>query len=170
MRRDLVFVVAQSLALFIYARNLVLINRKKEGKSGNLAKYKGKNFVKRHFVKRFLDDVSRVVGDLNAEEIVDVGCGEGQTIRYLRERGLGVKFIGIDISEKALEIAKKEKVLASRDEALAHNEKKYNSLIEEQKSQLEKISTLTADQARLVSGTVLSTELGTQLLPPSSAT
>jgi ribonuclease Y len=46
------------------------------------------------------------------------------------------------------EITKKEKNLSSRESSLSENEKKYESLIAEQKIQLEKISTLTADQAK----------------------
>ncbi|MBC8431990.1 MAG: ribonuclease Y [Desulfobacterales bacterium] len=47
-----------------------------------------------------------------------------------------------------LEISRKEKSLAKKEEEIEHSEKKYNELIEEQKSQLEKISGLTAEQAK----------------------
>ena len=108
VRKDLVFLVAQSLALLIYGRNLALINRKKKEKSGNLAKYKSKNFVKRHFVKKFLEEVGKVVEEKGVEEVVDVGCGEGQTIKYLRSNTLGLKFIGFDLWEKAVKESRRE--------------------------------------------------------------
>jgi ribonuclease Y len=46
------------------------------------------------------------------------------------------------------EISRREKKLNKRDEELERSYKKYNELIEEQKSQLEKISGLTAEQAK----------------------
>ncbi len=46
------------------------------------------------------------------------------------------------------EIAQKERALSDRDKSLAHKEEKYNALLSEQKAQLERISTLTADQAK----------------------
>ncbi|MFH1992703.1 MAG: ribonuclease Y [Pseudomonadota bacterium] len=52
------------------------------------------------------------------------------------------------LERREREISKIEKNLVKREEDLDINEKKYNELIEEQKSQLEKISGLTADQAK----------------------
>ena len=46
------------------------------------------------------------------------------------------------------EISRTEKSLAKKEEEIERNEKKYNELIEEQKSQLEQISGLTAEQAK----------------------
>ncbi len=50
--------------------------------------------------------------------------------------------------QREKELSKKEQALADRDAVLARNEEKYNTLLEEQKAQLERISTLTADQAK----------------------
>lgn len=52
------------------------------------------------------------------------------------------------IDQRDKEIARKEQSLADRGIALAKNEEKYNLLLEEQKAQLERISTLTAEQAK----------------------
>ncbi len=46
------------------------------------------------------------------------------------------------------EISRKEKQLSKREDRVEQNEKKYDTLIEEQKKQLEKISGLTAEQAK----------------------
>jgi ribonuclease Y len=46
------------------------------------------------------------------------------------------------------EIARKEQSLSDRDKSVARKEEKYNALVEEQKAQLERISTLTAEQAK----------------------
>jgi ribonuclease Y len=46
------------------------------------------------------------------------------------------------------EISRKEKQVTKKEENIERSEKKYKELIEEQKEQLEKISSLTADQAK----------------------
>jgi len=106
-RRDIVFVIAQSLALFIYARNLSLIY-KKERKSGNLAKYKSKNPIKRFFVKLFLGRVEKLVKGTGGKRIIDVGCGEGQAIKYLKKKISKLEIVGVDISRQAVELARKD--------------------------------------------------------------
>jgi ribonuclease Y len=50
--------------------------------------------------------------------------------------------------QREREIVRQERNLAKRQEKIEKNEKKYNELIDEQKMQLEKISGLTADQAK----------------------
>jgi ribonuclease Y len=63
-----------------------------------------------------------------------------------KEENIDRKTEAFDQREK--EITAIEKSLSDRDEALSRNEEKYNSLLAEQKAQLERISTLTADQAK----------------------
>lgn len=53
-----------------------------------------------------------------------------------------------NLDQREDEIAKKEQSLSDRGKSLAENEKKYNALLTEQKIQLEKISSLTAEQAK----------------------
>jgi ribonucrease Y len=53
-----------------------------------------------------------------------------------------------NLDQREGEIGQKEHSLADRDKTLAENEEKYNALLAEQKIQLEKISTLTAEQAK----------------------
>ena len=53
-----------------------------------------------------------------------------------------------NIERRESDIGKKERSLNDRDKALNQNEEKYNALIAEQKVQLEKISSLTAEQAK----------------------
>lgn len=52
------------------------------------------------------------------------------------------------IERKLIEISNKEKKLNKRKDSIIKSEQYYNELLEEQKSQLEKISTLTAEQAK----------------------
>jgi ribonuclease Y len=50
--------------------------------------------------------------------------------------------------QKEKELKQQEKSFSKRDQRLSHREKEYQDLIGEQKRQLEKISTLTAEQAK----------------------
>jgi len=63
-----------------------------------------------------------------------------------KEENIDRKFDQFDKREK--ELFKKEKTIRQREEEVLINEKEYNRLIEEQKKQLEKISDLTAAQAK----------------------
>ena len=70
-----------------------------------------------------------------------------------KEQRLLQKEENIERKTEQLEIREREhiqtdKSLARREERIAHDEKKYNELINEQKEQLEKISGLTADEAK----------------------
>jgi SAM-dependent methyltransferase len=46
------------------------------------------------------------IGDLKGKRVLDAGCGEGYTTRILARRGAQV--IGIDLSEKMVQLARKE--------------------------------------------------------------
>ena len=52
------------------------------------------------------------------------------------------------VDKRDLEISRQERELPSRSEGLEEKEKEYNRLVDEQKQQLEKISSLTAEQAK----------------------
>lgn len=52
------------------------------------------------------------------------------------------------IDQREKDVAQKEQSLAERDLSLAQSESRYKTLLEEQKAQLERISSLTADQAK----------------------
>jgi len=70
-----------------------------------------------------------------------------------RERRLSQKEEGVDKKFDQLErrdasATKKERYLAHKEESLRDHEAKYQALIEEQKTQLERISGLTADEAK----------------------
>ncbi len=78
---------------------------------------------------------------------------ETRTELKKRERRLLQKEENIDrkteqFEQRERDIIRQEKDLAKRYEQIENNEKKYNELIEEQKIQLEKISGLTAEQAK----------------------
>lgn len=50
--------------------------------------------------------------DIEPESIIDIGCGNGHTLAYLQDRLYRAKCYGVDYSEKAVEIAKKNAVNA----------------------------------------------------------
>jgi ribonuclease Y len=63
-----------------------------------------------------------------------------------KEENIDRKMDAIEKREK--EVVDTERRLENRDKILEQDERKYKTLLEEQKAQLEKISTLTADQAK----------------------
>ncbi len=46
--------------------------------------------------------------DLNGKKILDVGCGLGNLIEYINQKGIKVNYTGVDILEKMVERAKKK--------------------------------------------------------------
>jgi SAM-dependent methyltransferase len=52
----------------------------------------------------FLD----IAPDLNNQKILDYGCGMGDFYKFLKRRGLDVKYTGVDINENFINVAKKK--------------------------------------------------------------
>ncbi|MCK4744785.1 class I SAM-dependent methyltransferase [Candidatus Parcubacteria bacterium] len=75
--------------------------------SSNLEKYQSKNFLKRAFIKRFIRQIVEIVQSLKISGILDAGCGEGLIIHNILRKIPKVKIDAFDISEQALENAKK---------------------------------------------------------------
>lgn len=50
--------------------------------------------------------ILRVVPNLTGKEVLDIGCGFGDLYAFLKELGLGVHYIGIDICEEMVEEGK----------------------------------------------------------------
>jgi SAM-dependent methyltransferase len=46
--------------------------------------------------------------DLNNSSVLDYGCGTGDFYRFLKRRGINVKYTGVDINENFIELAKKK--------------------------------------------------------------
>lgn len=69
---------------------------------GNLQKYLNPNPVQRWLLRRFYRHIVGLVKKTGARHILDVGCGEGFTIRALREAGVGMMTVGVDYSPSAL--------------------------------------------------------------------
>ena len=69
---------------------------------GNLQKYLNPNPVQRWLLGRYYRHVVELVRETGARMILDVGCGEGFTIRELRESGVEAAMVGVDYSPAAL--------------------------------------------------------------------
>jgi SAM-dependent methyltransferase len=52
------------------------------------------------------DVIGRLIDIHRAESLLDVGCGSGRLFRLYKERGVG-RVMGVDISRKALDIARR---------------------------------------------------------------
>lgn len=75
-------------------------------RSDNEAKYRSRNPVVRLLVRRFLATVGRLAAAEGAERVLEVGCGEGLVLRYLRERH-GLLVDGVEPDPVALAAARR---------------------------------------------------------------
>jgi SAM-dependent methyltransferase len=70
---------------------------------GNLQKYLNPNPIQQWLLRRFHRRILELVRKTGARRILDVGCGEGFTMRELREdNNLQAAMIGVDLSLAAL--------------------------------------------------------------------
>jgi 2-polyprenyl-3-methyl-5-hydroxy-6-metoxy-1,4-benzoquinol methylase len=74
----------------------------------NYQKHKSKNPLKKFYINNFFATIFIFLKDLKIESVLDVGCGEGFTLRRLKENGIGEKFTGLDSSIEAIKLGKKE--------------------------------------------------------------
>ena len=69
---------------------------------GNLQKHLNPNPVQRWLLGRFHWRILELVKSIGAQRILDVGCGEGFTMRELGQAGVQVTMVGVDFSLPAL--------------------------------------------------------------------
>lgn len=72
----------------------------------NFRKHTSTNPIQKWLIGKFYACMVRLVKDLPAEKIIDVGCGEGFTLSLFREKGIGKMLEGIDSSVTAIELGK----------------------------------------------------------------
>lgn len=77
--------------------------------TANYRKYHSGNPLQRRFLERLLTQIIRQARIIHPRSVLDAGCGEGFLLDRLKHAGIGVKNIGVDLSEDALAIAKKER-------------------------------------------------------------
>lgn len=74
----------------------------------NYKKHTSNNPFKKFFIRNFFNAILRDLGILEIGSVLDVGCGEGFTLKILKGKGIGRVHQGIDYSKKAIEIGKKD--------------------------------------------------------------
>jgi SAM-dependent methyltransferase len=78
-------------------------------------KYGSRNPVERRLVGGFLDELESLVITTGAQEVHEVGCGEGELLRRLARRGLRAR--GSDISADVIDEARRRARAAQADVA-----------------------------------------------------
>ncbi len=73
---------------------------------GNRQKYENPNPIQRALIRRFQRQVVRLVQQVSPQRILDVGCGEGFSLRALQDAGIRAEMTGIDLDAQALEMAR----------------------------------------------------------------
>lgn len=75
--------------------------------TSNYKKHTSKNPVQQFLLSNFENSLVSIVASLGIKNILDVGCGEGFTLKKLHELKIGDKLSGIDYSEDAIGLGKK---------------------------------------------------------------
>ncbi|OGH24796.1 MAG: hypothetical protein A3B47_00245 [Candidatus Levybacteria bacterium RIFCSPLOWO2_01_FULL_39_24] len=73
----------------------------------NLVKHTSKNPIQKFLIGNFFSTLISLIKPLNADSILDAGCGEGFTMNKLRENGLGKKIEGVEYSKESIDFGKK---------------------------------------------------------------
>lgn len=72
----------------------------------NYKKHQNQNPIQKILIDNFYKNLFEMIKPLKCSRILDVGCGEGFTLKKLKERGIGKNTEGIDYSKDAIEIGK----------------------------------------------------------------
>ena len=83
-----------------------ILNGSRPGRSDNEAKYRSRNPLVRYLVERFLAQVTCLVAERSPARILEVGCGEGIVMEYLRRRHRGLRVDGVEPDADALAAAR----------------------------------------------------------------
>ena len=73
-----------------------------DSRYGNLQKHLNPNPIQRWLLRRFNRRIVEMVRETGARRILDVGCGEGFTLRELQDDRLEATMVGMDFSAPAL--------------------------------------------------------------------
>lgn len=74
--------------------------------NGNRQKHQNPNPIQRALIRQFQIRLGDLVQQMAPKSILDIGCGEGYTLRALVDRGVRCPMRGIDISVAAIEEAR----------------------------------------------------------------
>ena len=73
----------------------------------NYLKHANSNPVQKYLINNFYADVFKILKPLKPLKILDIGCGEGFTLKKLEEKKIGKTLTGIDNSLSAIKTGKK---------------------------------------------------------------
>jgi 2-polyprenyl-3-methyl-5-hydroxy-6-metoxy-1,4-benzoquinol methylase len=73
----------------------------------NYSKHTSKNPLKKYLINNFFETLRRNLVGLRIETVLDVGCGEGFTLKKLEDWKIGKEYKGIDSSGEAIKLGKK---------------------------------------------------------------
>src|SRR3989344_5248458 len=76
-------------------------------KTDNYKKHTHRNPIQRLLLWNFFQTLKGLVFKIQADSILDVGCGEGFTLNRLKENKIGKRLEGIEYSKTAIELGKK---------------------------------------------------------------
>lgn len=74
----------------------------------NFLKHTTSNPLQKMLITNFYNTFFTMVKPLSVQNILDTGCGEGFTLQKLHEKRIGKHLEGIDFSEQAIAIGKKQ--------------------------------------------------------------
>ena len=74
----------------------------------NFRKHTHKNPIQKFLIFLFYRFVLAEVKKINPESILDVGCGEGFTLRKIKDLGIGKKLEGIEYLDRAIQLGKEQ--------------------------------------------------------------
>ena len=73
----------------------------------NYQKHQNSNPIQKALINNFYNELFKMIKPLKVNSILDVGCGEGITLKKLEEKKIGKNNKGIDFSKDAISIGKK---------------------------------------------------------------
>lgn len=73
----------------------------------NYLKHANSNPIQKALIDNFYTQLFQIIKPLKIQKALDVGCGEGFTLKKLQDKKIGKKNEGIDNSSRAIEIGKK---------------------------------------------------------------
>lgn len=73
----------------------------------NFLKHQNQNPIQKALINNFYNELFRMVKPLKANTILDIGCGEGFTLKKLEERKIGKNNEGVDYSRDAVLLGKR---------------------------------------------------------------
>lgn len=73
----------------------------------NFVKHTSKNPIQKFLISNFFSTLISQIKSLDANSILDAGCGEGFTMNKLKENGIGKRIEGIEYEKDAIAFGKK---------------------------------------------------------------